>query len=75
VKQGDCVERNNFYKYSCKKVIMKFLLFNDLPSGLKMLHKFKFSFRMSNFSKSLSSSYRVYGHTAVFGLFVIDVTT
>jgi len=24
--------RNNFYKYSCKNVITKFLLFNDLPS-------------------------------------------
>ena len=23
---------NNFCKYSCKKVIIKFLLFNDLPS-------------------------------------------
>jgi hypothetical protein len=34
-KQGDCVEKydtNNFYNYSCKKVIIKFLLFNDLPS-------------------------------------------
>ena len=33
VKQGDYVEKldtNNFYKYSCKKVIMRFLLFNDL---------------------------------------------
>ena len=34
-KQGDYVEKqdtNNFYKYSCKKVIIKFLLFNDLSS-------------------------------------------
>jgi len=34
-KQRDCVEKketNNFCKYSCKKVVIKFLLFNDLPS-------------------------------------------
>jgi len=34
-KQGDYVEKldtNNFCKYSCKKVILKCLLFNDLPS-------------------------------------------
>jgi len=34
-KQGGYVikyDTNNFYKYSCKKVIIKFLLFNDLPS-------------------------------------------
>jgi len=24
-------DTKNFYKYSCKKVIIKFLLFNDLP--------------------------------------------
>ena len=39
-KQGDYVEKqdtNNFYKYSCKKVIIKFLLFNDLPSYLMFL--------------------------------------
>ena len=26
------IDTNNFCKYSCKKVIIKFLLFNDLPS-------------------------------------------
>ena len=34
-KQGYYVKKQdtkNFYKYSCKKVIIKFLLFNDLPS-------------------------------------------
>ena len=36
------------------------------PSGLNVIHKFKFSVRMSKFSKSLSSSKRVYGHIAVF---------
>jgi hypothetical protein len=33
-KQGGCVEKldaNNFYKYSCKKVFIKFLLFNGFP--------------------------------------------
>jgi len=35
VKQGNYVkkyETNNFYKYSCKKVTIKLLLFNDLLS-------------------------------------------
>jgi hypothetical protein len=34
-KQGNRVEKldtHNFYKYSCKNLIIKFLLFNDFPS-------------------------------------------
>jgi hypothetical protein len=33
-KQGDCAKNktNNFYNYSCKKVIIKLLLFNDSPT-------------------------------------------
>jgi hypothetical protein len=32
--EGLCkkIRHKNFYKYSCKKVTIKFLLFNDLPS-------------------------------------------
>ena len=44
VKQGDCVEKsdtNNYYKYSCKIVIIKFLLFNDLPSYISLEILFK----------------------------------
>jgi len=38
-KQGGYVEKytNNFCKYSCKKVIIKFLLFNDLPSYISKM--------------------------------------
>ena len=33
-------KKKKFYKYSCKKVIIKFLLFNDFPSYFQHLENF-----------------------------------